>query len=261
MDAYIQGLWLRLRDVAQRSRAAALPSDRPSALFAVFTSVFNGGLLVWSFSEVLGRTCSKNATIWISLGMAHCYVNMIFAVTSMMHIRRRIACGIPAEASQASVLYRSPLMLFYAFYLVCELVWVIAAAQLSVRDTGTECVRHITVQILFLVMYWLLGMLVLFQLTFITERWRRPRWRNFAAMRWDYLHNTQRHRNVRWHDEHIADGGDEPADLDNVELQRGADTERTSTMDYASMRDDMTVENDYTRETATVQRPRSTAQR
>ncbi|KPI88923.1 hypothetical protein ABL78_1968 [Leptomonas seymouri] len=255
---YLQALWLRVRDGAQTCWSAAFPSDRPSAIFTVYDSMINGGLLVWSFSEVLGSTCSRAAIIWISIGMAHCYVNMIFGVVSMMHIRRRIACGIPEETSQWAVFYRSPLMIFYFLYLICELVWMIAAAKFTVSAPSAGCVQHINAQILFFVFYWLVGLLLFFQGTFVTERWRRPRWRNFAAMRWDYLHNTQRHRRVRWHDEHDGEGGDEPVDLDRMERRHSGDTERTTTMDYASMRDDMTAENEDTRQSAVVQRRQST---
>lgn len=261
MDVYLQALWLRVRDGAHVCWAAAFPSDRPSGLFAVYTSVLNGGLLVWSFAVVLGSSCSRDATIWISLGMAHCYINMIFGVASMMQIRRRIACGIPEEMSQWRVFYTSPLMLLYAFYLVCELVWMIAAAQLSVRTTAASCAQHITVQILFLVFHWIGGLLVIFQVTFATERWRRPRWRTFAAMRWEFLHNAQRQRSVRWHDEHGGEAGDEAVDVDQVEGRRhGRDTERTTAMDYASVLDDATTLSEQQRErrnTAVAQRSRA----
>lgn len=244
MDMYLQALRLRVRDGAQVCWAAAFPSDRPSGIFAVYTSVLNGGLLVWSFAVVLGTSCNKDTTIWISLGMVHCYINMIFGVLSMLHIRRKIACGIPAEMSQWRIFYRSPLIIAYAFYLICELVWMIAAAQFSVRTTHTACVRHINVQVLFIVFYWLGGLLLLFQITFATERWRRPRWRTFAAMRWDYLHNAERRRTVRWHDEHGGEPGDEPIDVGGADGRHRQDTERTSTRDYASVRDDLTMMTD-----------------
>lgn len=239
MDMYLQALVLRVRDGAQVCWAAAFPSDRPSGVFAVYTSVLNGGLLVWSFAVVLGSSCNRDTTIWISVGMLHCYINMIFGVTSMMHMRRKIACGISEDTSQWRVFCRSPLMILYALYVICEVVWMIAAAQFSVRTSHTTCVRHINVQMFFFVFYWLGGLLLLFQITFATERWRRPRWRTFAAMRWDYLHNTERHRSVRWHDEH--GGAEEPVDLDRVEARHRPDTERTTARDYASVGDDLTT--------------------
>jgi hypothetical protein len=260
MDMYLQALRLRIRDGAHVCWSAAFPSDRPSGVFAVFTSVTNGGLLVWSFSTVLGRPCSRDAIIWISLGMAHCFVNMIFGVASMVQVRRQIACGIPEEMSQWRVLYRDPLMVLYAIYLVCELVWMVSAAEMPVRTTRTGCERHITVQIIFLVLYWVCGLVLLFQVTFVTERWRRPRWRNFAAMRWDYLHDTQRHRVVRWHDEHDGDTADEPVEPDRAQTRHRADTERTSERDYASLRDDMTVDAENVRSSVAVQRPRPSRQ-
>ncbi|KAL7706138.1 hypothetical protein N2W54_005242 [Lotmaria passim] len=256
MDMYMQALWLRIRDGAHASWAAAFPSDRPSGVFAVYTSVLNGGLLVWSFGEVLGHSCSRDATIWISFGMAHCYVNMAFGVASMVYMRRQIACGIPEDIPQWRVFCHSPLMVIYAFYIVCEVAWAIAAAKFNARTTRDQCARHITVQILFFVLYWVVGLLLLFQVTFVTERWRRPRWRTFAAMRWNYLHNTRRHRSVRWHDERDSDDGEEPANADRVELRHREDTERTSIRDYASMPDDMTADNDDLRGNVVVQRTR-----
>lgn len=234
-------LRLRVRDAAHSCWTAAFPSDRPSGVYSVYTCIINGSLLAWSFAVVLSHPCETVAGRWVYAGMAHCFINMIFAVLVVVLTRRQIAAGIPEEMSQWLVCFSNPLIAVYSLYVVWEILWIIAVGQFSDGNPYTTCSSHLSVQVAFLVFYLLVGFF-LFYSTLITERWRRPRWRRLAAMRHDYLHRTRSRYTVRWNDEHTSvDGDGEPVDLDRVGMSPLDATERTTTLDYASITDDSTT--------------------
>ncbi|KAG5503928.1 hypothetical protein GH5_04781 [Leishmania sp. Ghana 2012 LV757] len=229
MEAYMHALRLRLQDAAHSCWTAAFPSDRPSGAYSVFTCLINGGLLVWSCAVVFSHTCESLVGRWVYAGMAHCLINMSFCVAVTVLTRRQIADGISEETSQWRVCCSNHLLMAYALYLVWEMVWMITAGQLSARRPRTVCVSHLNAQVVVFALYLLVGA-ALFYATFITELWRRPRWRHFAAMRYQY------HRTLR---RHTAVGGDgQPVELDTVEVSRRGGTEHTTTVDYASIVDD-----------------------
>lgn len=239
----MQALRLRVRDAAHTCWTATFPSDRPSGTYAVFTCAINGGLLVWTFAVVLSRTCDTVAGRWVYLGVVHCFINMGYCIAVMFTTRRRIAAGIPEDMSQWRVCYSDPLTLLYLLYLIWEIVWMVAAGKYAASRPSRPCVGHLNVQVAFFSLYLILGT-CLFYSTFMTEHWRRPHWRRFAAMRYDYLHNPTNQPTVRWRDEHAGDDG-EPVELDRVgggTAPRRGGSERTSTHDYASIMDDATTQ-------------------
>ncbi|KAG5477690.1 hypothetical protein LSCM1_04984 [Leishmania martiniquensis] len=237
MEAYMHALRLRLRDAAHSCWTATFPSDRPSGAYSMFTCLVNGGLLVWSCAVVFSHTCETVVGRWVYAGMAHCFINMSFCVMVMMLIRRQIAAGISEETSQWRFCCSNHLIIAYVVYLVWVVVWMITVGQISARHPRTVCVSHLNVQVAFFALYLLIGV-VLFYSTFITELCRRPRWRHFAAMRYNY-HRTQALHNSHWNDVNATAGEDgEPVELVRIGVPRLGATEHTTTMDYASVMDD-----------------------
>ncbi|KAI5688089.1 hypothetical protein MNV84_04123 [Leishmania braziliensis] len=241
MNAYMHALRLRVRDAAHSCWTAAFPSDRPSGAYSIYTCIINGGLLVWSFAVVFSRPCETVVVRWVYAGMAHCFINMMFSVAVMALTRRQIAVGIPEERSQWRVFFSNPIVKVYLLYLVWEFVWMIAVGQLNGRYPHTTCSSHLNVQVAFLAFYLLIGGF-LFYSTFTTERCRRPRWRHFSAIRYNDLYCTRSQHSVRWNDERTAVGADgEPVVFDCGAMSHGEGTERTTTLDYASIMDDLTT--------------------
>ncbi|GET88877.1 hypothetical protein, conserved [Leishmania tarentolae] len=241
MEAYMHTLRLRVRDAAHSCWTIAFPSDRPSGVYSVYTCIINSSLLAWSFSVALSHRCEKMAGRWLYAGMAHCFINMFFGVLVVVLTRRQISGGIPEETSQWLVCFSNPLIIVYSLYLVWEIAWMIAVGQFSARNPHTICSSHLNVQVGFFVFYLLIGF-VLFYGTFITERLRRPRWRRFAAMRYDYLDRTRNRYTARGNDGRTSLGGSgEPVDLDRAGMWTFDGTERTTIQDYASIVDDSTM--------------------
>ncbi|KAG5492978.1 hypothetical protein JKF63_01559 [Porcisia hertigi] len=241
MEAYTHALRLRMRDAAHSCWEAIFPSDRPSGAYSVYTCVINGGLLVWSFAVVLSNPCEVAVKRWVYAGMGHCFINMIFCVAVIVATRRRIAAGIREETSQWRVCFFNPLIVVYCLYIVWEIVWMISVGQLTARYPRTTCASHLNVQVAFLVFYLLIGV-VLFTSTFITERWRRPRWRNFAAMRYEYLCSTPDRRTAQPNnrDAPMNEGGIH-VEQDRIGMSPHIFTDHTTTLDYVSIMDDSTT--------------------
>jgi len=239
---------IKIRDGLRVCKHAILPGDRPSALFSLFTCIINGGLLVWSFSTALSTTCLTASGRWMYCGMANCIVNMVFAIVVMVTVRSKISRSIPLGTSYTRLFLLSPTIIAYLIFLIWEIVWMLAASQSIKWGAADPCFLHIPVQVGFLFLYILVG-LPLFVLTFATEAWRLPRWRQYASIPPEERVNVS-----AAFDPPLA--GDDVASLGGGRHAAGEptrpsgphrvthddrNTEMTSVVDYASMMNDRTT--------------------
>ncbi|CAD2219950.1 hypothetical protein, conserved [Angomonas deanei] len=206
MDYVLSVSRYKLYGVAEAFKYAVLPHDRPSPLFLLFTTLINGGLLVWSFDVVLSATCHKEHSTWLGLGIMNAVINDLFSIALMASMRNQIRKGIHPSVSNVRLYLTQPVLLLYFVYLIWEIAWMIVASKKASKNNKDGCSNHFSVQSGFFSFYFILG-LTIFAMTFATEWCRSPRWRVAASTQW-------RRRNQPELDEQV-EGIDEAAQGDD----------------------------------------------
>ncbi|ESL05600.1 hypothetical protein TRSC58_06744 [Trypanosoma rangeli SC58] len=181
----------RLLELRARVWCALFPNDRPAPLFTLVSVIGNGAQLIRGFAILVSLPCSTLTMQWCALGLSNAIVNMIYAIALMWRIRYRIKRGIPTEWSTLRLFIMDPINIAFLFYVAWEILWMVGASWVTTTPRVQDaCDTYISIQLYCCCVFIIMGGTLLF-LTFVTELFKRPRWRRRADEMWRRRHPTR----------------------------------------------------------------------